>query len=104
MEEKPRETLNLKTRDFILVNHETEERKTITVEEDDVLAIFRGLRPRNMSYDDFKAIQALLKKELAQYLKGQVVHLSKVSDSVWDRYVEGKKIKQRGNTYKKSEQ
>lgn len=91
--------LNLKTRTFDLGIDPEGLPRFLEVSEDDILAIFKGNRPRNMSYGDFKQIQRTLKKELAQYLKGEIVHLSKVSDTVWDQYTKGKKIKQRGHTY-----
>jgi len=73
------------------------------VSAEDLKAIFKGMRPRNMDYEDFRAVRNILKKELAQYLKGQIVHLSKVSDEVWEKYTKGMKHKpiQKGKTYVK---
>jgi uncharacterized protein YozE (UPF0346 family) len=64
---------------------------------------YKGLRPRLMDSEDFRVISRILKKQLAQYLKGQLMHLSKVSDKVWEQYTEGKKVRQKGKTYKKGE-
>ena len=92
--------LNLKTRVFTLPTEDGKTKK-IEVDAEDVDYIFRGLRPRNMDYMDYKYIRIILKDELAQYLKGEVVHLSKVSDAVWANYTKGKNIKQKGQTYVK---
>jgi hypothetical protein len=76
--------------------------RKLEVDLEDLEAIYyKGLRPRLMDSNDFRVISRILKKELAQYLKGQIMHLSKVSDKVWEKYTEGKKIKQRGKTYRK---
>jgi hypothetical protein len=71
------------------------------VSADDLQAIFKGFRPRNLDYEDFQAVRGILKKELAHYLKGQIVHLSKVNDAVWADYTKDakRKIKQKGHTY-----
>jgi len=71
------------------------------VSAEDLQAIFKGFRPRNMDYEDFKAVRRILKKELARYLKGQIVHLSKVNDAVWADYTKDMKYKpkQKGHTY-----
>ena len=66
---------------------------------EDLVDIFKGLRPRLMSYEDFKFIGKILNKENKKYLKGKLVHVSKVTDTVWKDYTGGKKIKQKGNTY-----
>ena len=71
----------------------------------DLEYIFKGMRPRLMDYEDFKIIRRFLKKELAQYLKGRLVHLSKVNDSTWSEYVKDMKYKprQKGRTYVKKD-
>ncbi len=77
--------------------------RRVEVKEEDIEYIFKGMRPRLMPYEDFREIRKILKKELAQYLKGELVHVSKVSDDLWAEYTKGmkKKIKQKGNTYVK---
>lgn len=104
MEEK-KSHLNLQTRKFELTD-ENDEIRIVEIETEDLEMIFKGYRPRLMSPEDFKAIGKLLRKELAQYLKGELVHLSKVSNSVWEEYTKDlkHKSKQRGHTYVKSEQ
>ena len=87
---------NLKTRVFTL-----DDDKRLEVLEEDLEYIFKGMRPRAMDYKDFKQIQKILNKELAQYLKGEIIHLSKVNDAVWSQYTQGKRIKQKGKTYVK---
>ena len=77
--------------------------RKVEVPIEDLDYIFKGMRPRLMDYEDFKAIRRILKKELAQYLKGKIVHLSKVNDSAWKEYTGGKKIKQKGLTYVKKQ-
>ena len=76
-----------------------EDDRRLEVPTEDLDYIFKGMRPRLMDYEDFKEIRRILKKELAQYLKGKIVHVSKVTDEVWKQYTEGKKIKQKGHTY-----
>jgi len=79
--------------------------RRVEVEADDVDCIYyKGMRPRLMSYEDFVEIRRILKKELADYLDGELFHLSKVSNSIWKDYTGGKKIKQKGNTYRKNKQ
>ena len=76
--------------------------RRLEVDADDVDYIYyRSMRPRLMNYEDFVEIRRILKKELAHYLEGKIVHLSRVSDLSWKEYTEGKKIKQRGKTYRK---
>jgi len=79
--------------------------RRIEVPIDDLDYIFKGMRPRLMPYDDYKYVRMVLKKENELYLKGQIVHLSKVYDAVWKEYVKEHGIKenihQRGRTYVK---
>lgn len=95
--ESEKRQVNLKTRVFTL----GEDQRKVEVSTEDLESIFKGFRPRLMHFEDFKEVRKILKKELAQYLNGELVHLSKVSDAVWMQYTEGKKIKQRGQTYVK---
>jgi hypothetical protein len=78
--------------------------KRIEVSNDDLDYIFRGMRPRLMNYEDFRFVRKQLKKEVAQYLKGTIMHLAKVNDAVWSKYTQGKKIKQKGKTYIKKDE
>jgi hypothetical protein len=90
-----------KTRTF-----ELPDGRRLVVDLDDLDYIFKGYRPRLMALEDFKYISKILKKELKNYLKGTIIHLSKVSDEVWGKYTEGMKYKprQKGKTYIKKEQ
>jgi len=84
---------------FILPNE-----KRIELDLVDIENIFKGYRPRNLSADDFKGVSKILKKEVAQYLKGKLVHLSKVSPEFWKQHFEKGLVnthKQRGYTYVK---
>jgi hypothetical protein len=88
-----------KTHIFILSND-----KRIELDAIDIENIFKGYRPRNMSLEDFKGVSKIIKKEVRSYLKGQLVHLSKVDASLWKNYYEKGLInthKQRGYTYVK---
>lgn len=68
----------------------------------DLELIFKGIRPDYIPKEYFKEISKLIKKELKNYRKGNMVHLSKVTDEVWKEYgTKGKK--QRGFTYRKSD-
>jgi hypothetical protein len=98
MEEKQEHKVNLQTRTFKLSDG-----RDLEVSGEDQEYIFKGMRPRLMSREDFKIIQRHLKKELAQYLKGELVHVSKVSDAMWENYTKDiqHKYKQRGFTYVK---
>lgn len=98
--------LNLKTRTFTLKNAETNMIKNLEVSEEDLSFIFRGMRPRLMDFDDFCAIRTQLKKELKQYLKGEIIHLSRVTDEVWYEYCKDMEYKpiQKGKTYVKNKE
>jgi len=100
MEKKEKHELNLRTRVFILPDGENKTKK-LEVETADLEYIFKGMRPRLMDYLDYKYIRALLKIELKTYLKGEMVHLSKVSDEVWAKYTKDMKYRQiqKGHTY-----
>ena len=80
--------------------------RDIKVEIEDLETIcFKNLRPRNMSYEDFRIIRKILGKEVKKYLKGRLVHISKVSDSAWKdmtKDMENKPI-QKGKTYVRKE-
>jgi len=91
--------MNLKTRVFLLKSKNSV--KNLEVAEEDLLFIFKGMRPRLMDIDDFKAVRNQLQKELKQYLKGELIHLSKVTDEVWYDYCKGYKSIQKGKTYVK---
>jgi hypothetical protein len=75
----------------------------LSVSFDDLDEIFKGLRPRLMDVEDFKYISKILKKETKRYLRGRMVHLSKVSNTMWEEYVKDEQYKpiQRGRTYVK---
>lgn len=81
-----------------------EEKKAVEIPLDDLIMIFKGFRPRLMGLEVFKQIGILLNKESKRYQRGRIVHLSKVSNEVWENYTKGKKIKQRGSTYVKKEE
>jgi hypothetical protein len=74
------------------------------IDDDDLNYIFKGYRPRALALEDFKQVRRVLKKELKQYLKGRLVHVSKVNDAVWAEYTKDMKYKpkQKGNTYVKA--
>lgn len=75
----------------------------VTVSQEDIINIFKGFRPRLMDVKVFRYIQKIIRTEVKRHLKGEMVHLSKVSDEVWANYTAGKrKIKQRGFTYRKN--
>jgi len=75
--------------------------RNIDVLLEDLEYIFKGMRPRQMSYEDFRDIRKILSRELREYRKGHITHLAKVNDAVWSEYIKesGKKIKQKGYTY-----
>lgn len=77
--------------------------REIEVSKDDLIYIFKGMRPRLMDYEDFKFVRRILNKELKRYLKGRMVHLSKVSASSWEEYIKDAEYKpiQKGRTYVK---
>lgn len=79
--------------------------RKLEVVTEDLEYIFKGFRPRLMDYDTYRAIRVKLKKELAQYLKGDIIHLSKVSPEVWANYTKDMKHKpiQKGHTYVKKD-
>jgi hypothetical protein len=98
------------TRDFVIRKVEfssdaDKENKTriVTLTEVEIECIFKGLRPRSIDYEAYKDIRKILKAELKSYLKGERIHLSKVSDEVWNNYVKDMVHKplQKGHTYKK---
>ncbi len=103
LEEKLNETSQ--TRDFIVSDPASKDGKTrvVTLTKVELEGVFKGLRPRALDYYAFADIRRILQKELARYLKGEVVHLSKVSDAVWDNYTKDMqfKPKQHGHTYVK---
>lgn len=77
--------------------------REIEVSKEDLIYIFKGMRPRLMDYEDFKFVRKVLNKELKRYLKGRMIHLSKVSDSSWEEYIKEAEYKpiQKGRTYVK---
>ena len=77
--------------------------REIEVSKDDLIYIFKGMRPRLMDYEDFKFVRKALNKELKRYLKGRMVHLSKVNASSWEEYIKDAEYKpiQKGRTYVK---
>jgi hypothetical protein len=77
--------------------------RKLMVSKEDQEAIFKGLRPRSLDYNDFIAIKNFLNREAKKHKKGTLVHQSKVSDELWDKYIADMefKPKQRGNTYVK---
>jgi len=79
--------------------------RNLEVPTEDLEYIFKGYRPRLMNYNTYRAIRIQLKKELAQYLKGELVHLSKVTPEVWYNYIKNMEYKpiQRGHTYVKKD-
>jgi hypothetical protein len=103
--EKEKHELNLKTRVFNF-KEENDTIRKLEVSTGDLEYIFKGMRPRLMSPEDFRAIRIQLKKELAHYLKGELIHLSKVSDEVWANYTKDMKHKpkQKGHTYVKKQE
>ena len=109
---KKREPLSIwQTRTFSLPRYDFTSKPTETkyeqveVSESEMLNIFKGLRPRNMDYADFVIIRRMIQKEVARYLKGELVHVSKVSDEMWADYTKGmvNKPKQKGVTYVKKD-
>jgi hypothetical protein len=80
--------------------------RRLDVPKEDLEYIFKGYRPRLMSAEDFRVISKILKKEVKRYRGGRIIHLSKVSDSVWDNYIKDQKIKprQKGHTYVKKDE
>jgi len=103
LEERLNETSQ--TRDFIVRDPFSKDKKTrvVTLTKIELEGVFKGCRPGSLDYYAFADIRRILNKELAQYLKGNIVHLSKVSDEVWENYTKDmkKKPKQRGFTYVK---
>lgn len=100
------------TRDFVVkeINFSSDEdRKTrttrvVTLTKVEIECIFRGLRPRSIDYEAFRDIRKILRAELKLYLKGELVHLSKVDDSLWKEYIKDMEHKpiQKGHTYEKT--
>jgi Mg-chelatase subunit ChlD len=88
--------ISLTTRTFTFTDG-----RNLEVTTEDLEYIFKGFRPRLMDYDTYKAIRVQLKKELAQYLHGELVHLSKVTPEVWYNYIKNMEHKsiQKGHTY-----
>lgn len=77
--------------------------RRLEVDAEDLEYIFKGYRPRLMDLEDFKVIRRVINNEVKKYLRGKVVHLSKVTDAVFKNYTKGSKhkAKQRGRTYVK---
>jgi len=90
-----------KVRTFIMADE-----REIKVDLQDIEMIFKGYRPRLISREDFRFINKIIKKEVRDYVKGgTMVHLSKVSDSLWKEYYDKGLVKthiQRGHTYIKA--
>jgi len=80
--------------------------RRLEVSKEDLEYIFKGMRPRLMDYDDFRFVRSELNRELKRYKKGHLIHLSKVSNVVWENYVKDEKYKpiQRGHTYVKKDE
>lgn len=93
-----------KTYRTFIFEEENEKRVELQVELEDLVAIFTGLRPRNMNVVHYQQIRSLLKKELKRYKKGTLTHVSKISDEAWEKQCKeiGVKRIQKGNTYVKS--
>jgi hypothetical protein len=88
-------------RTFIFKQGEEEIRLQIQFE--DLVAIFSGMRPRNLDAEHTKRIRELLAKELKRYRRVTLIHTSKVRNDVWNEYKKelGINKKQRGHTYVK---
>jgi len=81
-------------------------KRTVELDADDILNIFKGYRPRLLDAKDFRIVSRIIKKEVSQYLKnGTLMHLSKVTPEVWKEYFEKglvNKHSQKGYTYVKN--
>lgn len=77
--------------------------KSYQLSLDDVWKIRRGERPEEVEYHIFKAIQRDLRREDKIRKMGTLMHLSKVSDSLWkELHKDSKHVPpQKGATYVK---
>lgn len=78
--------------------------RRIELDFDDIEAIFKGYRPRLISFADFKIISRIIKNEVKKHTEGDLIHLSKVDRDLWERYYNKglvNKHSQKGYTYKK---
>lgn len=73
-----------------------EQEKKISAKE--VTLIYRGIRPKGIDKELFKSISRELKKFLKEYKRGELIHLAKMSPSLWES-LGGKKGLQKGATY-----
>jgi len=65
----------------------------------EVALIYKGIKPAKMDRGLFKSISRELKKLLKQHKKGEMFHLSKMTNSLWNS-LGGKGHKQKGATFK----
>jgi pantothenate kinase len=82
---------------FIVRHHNINEKISMK----DVVLVYKGIRPAKMDKELFKAISKELNKLLKEYKKGEMFHLSKMTNSLWEN-LGGLKHKQRGSTFKGS--
>jgi hypothetical protein len=80
---------------FIVQHHNINEKVSMK----DVVLVYKGIRPAKMDKDLFKAIRQELKKLLKEHKKGEMFHLSKMTNTLWES-LGGKKGRQRGSTFK----
>ena len=80
---------------FIVRHHNINEKISIK----DVVLVYKGIRPAKMKKELFKAISKELNKLLKEYKRGDMFHLSRMSDSLWES-LGGLKGKQKSSTFK----
>lgn len=82
------------------VLYENKEKK---ISPKEISLIYKGIRPEGVDKELFKSVSKELKKLLKEYKKGEMVHLSKMSPSLWES-LGGKRGLQKGATYIKKEE
>jgi hypothetical protein len=80
---------------FIVQHHGIKEKISMK----DVVLVYKGIRPAKMDKELFRAISKELNKLLKEYKKGEMFHLSKMTNSLWES-LGGLKHRQRGSTFK----
>ena len=65
----------------------------------DVALVYKGIRPAKMDKELFKAVRKELNRLLKEYKKGEIFHLSRMTNYLWES-LGGKKGKQKSSTFK----
>ena len=64
-----------------------------------VALVYKGIRPAKMDKALFKSVRRELNKLLNEHKKGEIFHLSRMTNYLWES-LGGKKSKQKSSTFK----